>query len=136
MSADKDQEYFADGIAEDIITGLARNQAFFVIARNSSFTYRGGAVDIKQVAGELGVRYVLEGSVRRSGPRVRITAQLIDAATGNHIWAEQFDRQMDDIFAVQDDITASIVGVVTPELIGAEMKRARRKDPANLSAWD
>ncbi|MGO4450333.1 adenylate/guanylate cyclase domain-containing protein [Phyllobacterium sp. TAF24] len=136
MSADKDQEYFADGIAEDIITGLARNQAFFVIARNSSFTYRGGAVDIKQVAGELGVRYVLEGSVRRSGSRVRITAQLIDAATGNHIWAEQFDRQMDDVFAVQDDITASIVGVVTPELIGAEMKRARRKDPANLNAWD
>ncbi|QND55037.1 adenylate/guanylate cyclase domain-containing protein (plasmid) [Phyllobacterium sp. 628] len=136
MSAAKDQEYFADGIAEDIITALARNQSFFVIARNSSFTYRGGAVDIKQVAGELGVRYVLEGSVRRSGARVRITAQLIDAATGNHIWAEQFDRQVDDIFAVQDDITASIVGVVTPELIGAEMKRARRKDLANLDAWD
>lgn len=136
MSAEKDQEYFADGIAEDIITGLSRNQAFFVIARNSSFTYKGGPVDIKQVAGELGVRYVLEGSVRRSGARIRITAQLIDASTGNHIWAEQFDRQLDDIFAVQDDITASIVGVVTPELIGAEMQRARRKDPASLNAWD
>ncbi|MCX8279774.1 adenylate/guanylate cyclase domain-containing protein [Phyllobacterium sp. 0TCS1.6C] len=136
MSADRDQEYFADGIAEDIITGLARHQGFLVIARNSSFTYKGAPVDIKQVAGELGVRYVLEGSVRRGGNRVRITAQLIDAGSGSHIWAEQFDRQIDDLFEVQDDITASIVGVVAPELIGAEMQRARQKDSASLNAWD
>ena len=130
MSAGKDQEYFADGIAEDIITGLSRSHAFFVIARNSSFTYKGGPVDVKQVAGELGVRYVLEGSVRKGGDRMRITAQLIDATTGNHVWAERYDRQLDDIFAVQDEITANIVGVVAPEVIGAEMRRARRKDPA------
>ena len=122
MSAGKDQEYFADGIAEDIITGLSRSHAFFVIARNSSFTYKGGPVDVKQVAGELGVRYVLEGSVRKGGDRMRITAQLIDATTGNHVWAERYDRQIDDIFAVQDEITANIVGVVAPEVIGAEMR--------------
>ena len=136
MSPERDQEYFADGISEDIITELARNQAFFVTARNSSFTFKGKAVDVKQVAGELGVRYVLEGSVRKGGTRVRITAQLIDAATGNHVWAERYDRELDDIFAVQDEITASIVGVVAPELIGAEMRRARRKDPAGMGAWD
>jgi TolB-like protein/class 3 adenylate cyclase/Flp pilus assembly protein TadD len=136
MSAERDQEYFADGLAEDIITGLSRHQSFFVIARNSSFTYKGKAVDVKQVAGELGVRYVLEGSVRKGGSRMRITAQLIDAATGNHVWAERYDRELDDIFAVQDEITASIVGVVAPELIGAEMQRARRKDPARMDAWD
>jgi TolB-like protein/class 3 adenylate cyclase/Flp pilus assembly protein TadD len=132
MSAGKDQEYFADGIAEDIITGLSRSHAFFVIARNSSFTYKGGPVDVKQ----LGVRYVLEGSVRKGGDRMRITAQLIDATTGNHVWAERYDRQLDDIFAVQDEITANIVGVVAPEVIGAEMRRARRKDPASMNAWD
>jgi adenylate cyclase len=136
MSAEQDQEYFADGVAEDIITGLSRNHAFFVIARNSSFTYKGRPVDVKQVAGELGVRYVLEGSVRKGGTRVRITAQLIDATTGNHVWAERYDRELDDIFAVQDEVTASIVGVVAPELIGAEMRRARRKDPASMDAWD
>ena len=136
MSAGKDQEYFADGIAEDIITGLSRSHAFFVIARNSSFTYKGRPVDVKQVAGELGVRYVLEGSVRKGGARMRITAQLIDATTGNHVWAERYDRQVDDIFAVQDEITANIVGVVAPEVIGAEMRRARRKDPASMNAWD
>jgi adenylate cyclase len=136
MSAGKDQEYFADGIAEDIITGLSRSRAFFVSARNSSFTYKGGPVDVKQVAGELGVRYVLEGSVRKGGDRMRITAQLIDATTGNHVWAERYDRQLDDIFAVQDEITANIVGVVAPEVIGAEMRRARRKDPASMNAWD
>ena len=127
MSAEQDQEYFADGVAEDIITGLSRNHAFFVTARNSSFTYKGRPVDVKQVAGELGVRYVLKGSVRKGGTRVRITAQLIDATTGNHVWAERYDRELDDIFAVQDEITATIVGVVAPELIGAEMQRARRK---------
>ena len=136
MSAGQDQEYFADGIAEDIITGLSRSHAFFVIARNSSFTYKGRPVDVKQVAGELGVRYVLEGSVRKGGARMRITAQLIDATTGNHVWAERYDRQVDDIFAVQDEITAHIVGVVAPEVIGAEMRRARRKDPASMNAWD
>jgi adenylate cyclase len=136
MSPGKDQEYFADGIAEDVMTELARNQAFFVTARNSSFTYKGRPVDVKQVAGELGVRYVLEGSVRRSGSRVRITAQLIDAATGNHVWAERYDREIVDIFAVQDDITTSIAGVVAPELLGAEMERARRTDPASMGAWD
>jgi adenylate cyclase len=136
MSAGRDQEYFADGIAEDIITGLSRSHAFFVIARNSSFTYKGRPVDVKQVAGELGVRYVLEGSVRKGGRRVRITAQLIDATSGNHIWAERYDRELDDVFAVQDEITANIVGVVAPELIGAEMRRARRKDPTSMNAWD
>ncbi|HEY5954110.1 MAG TPA: adenylate/guanylate cyclase domain-containing protein [Terrimicrobiaceae bacterium] len=136
MSAGRDQEYFADGIAEDIITGLSRSHAFFVIARNSSFTYKGRAVDVKQVAGELGVRYVLEGSVRKGGNRIRITAQLIDATTGNHIWAERYDREFDDVFAVQDEITANIVGVVAPELIDAEMRRARRKDPTGMNAWD
>jgi adenylate cyclase len=136
MSPDRDQEYFADGISEDIITDLARNQSFFVTARNSSFTYKGKPVDVKQVAGELGVRYVLEGSVRKGGSRVRITAQLIDATTGNHVWAERYDRELDDIFSVQDEIAASIVGVVAPELIGAEMRRARRKDPAGMGAWD
>jgi TolB-like protein len=136
MSEAHDQEYFADGIAEDIITGLARHQGFFVIARNSTFTYKGRAVDVKQVAGELGVRYVLEGSVRKGGSRVRITAQLIDAASGAHVWAERYDRAIGDLFDVQDEITAAIVGVVAPELLGAEMQRARRKDPASLDAWD
>ena len=136
MSAGRDQEYFADGIAEDIITGLSRHHGFLVIARNSSFTYKGGPVDVKQVAGELGVRYVLEGSVRKGGSRMRITGQLIDAATGAHVWAERYDREMDDIFAVQDEITDSIVGVVAPELLGAEMRRARRLDPAGMDAWD
>lgn len=136
MSAEKDQEYFADGIAEDIITELSRHHGFFVVARNSSFTYKGRPVDVRQVAGELGVRYVLEGSVRKGGKRVRITAQLIDATTGSHVWAERYDRELDDIFSVQDEITANIVGVVAPELIGAEMRRVRRKDPASMGAWD
>ncbi len=136
MSPEKDQEYFADGISEDIITELSRNQSFFVIARNSSFTYKGRSVDVKHVAGELGVRYVLEGSVRKGGSRVRITAQLVDATTGAHVWAERYDRELDDIFAVQDEITTSIVGVVAPELLGAEMQRARRKEPAAMGAWD
>ena len=106
MSGDPEQEYFSDGIADDIITELSRSRSLFVIARNSSFTYKGRAVDIKQVARELGVRYVLEGSVRRSGGRVRVVAQLIDAETGNHIWAERYDRALEDVFAVQDEITS------------------------------
>src|SRR6476619_36878 len=108
MSGDPEQEYFADGITEDIITALSHHRWFFVIARNSTFVYKGRAVDVKQVARELGVRYVLEGSVRRAGQRVRITAQLIEAETGNHLWAERFDRELADIFAVQDEITQSV----------------------------
>ena len=136
MSGDPEQEYFSDGIAEDIITGLSRNRGVFVIARNSTFTYKGAAVDARQVARELGVRYVLEGSVRKAGSRVRITAQLVDAATGNHVWAERYDRELEDIFAVQDDITQNIVAAIGPELVSAEIQRARRKDPKRLDAWD
>ena len=136
MSGDAEHEYFSDSIAEDIITALSRFHQFFVIARNSSFTYKGRAVDIKQVADELGVQYVIEGSVRRAGNRVRITAQLIDAATGNHIWAERYDRELDDIFAVQDDITERIVMAVAPELGSTEMARARRKNLPKLGVWE
>ena len=136
LSGDPDQEYFADGIAEDIITALSKFRWFFVIARNSSFTYKGKSVDVKQVAEELGVRYVLEGSVRKAGSRVRISAQLIDAATGNHVWAERYDRELADIFELQDEMTATIVGAIEPELGGAERARAKRKPPDNLDAWD
>ncbi len=135
LSAEPDQEYLADGLAEDIITGLSRFRLFFVIARNSSFTYKGRAVDVKQVAKELGVRYVLEGSVRKAGNRIRVTAQLIDASTGNHIWAERYDRELDDIFALQDEITETIVASVEPELGSVERERALRKPPENLDAW-
>jgi adenylate cyclase len=110
LSGDSEQEYFADGIVEDIITALSRNRAFFVISRNTTFTYKGPAVDVAKVARELGVRYVLEGSVRRAGNRVRITAQLIDAANGHHLWADRYDREMADVFAVQDEIARTIIG--------------------------
>ncbi len=136
MSGDPEQEFFADGMAEEIITALSRYRWFFVIARNSSFTYKGRAVDVTQVAKELGVRYVLEGSVRKAGNRVRVTAQLIDATTGNHIWAEHYDRELDDIFALQDEITEQIVSSIAPELGTAERERARRKPPQSLDAWD
>ena len=136
LSGDPDQEYFSDGIAEDIITGLSRYRWFFVIARNSSFTYKGRAVDVKLVAHELGVRYVLEGSVRKAGNRVRVNAQLIDAVAGHHIWAERYDREVEDIFAVQDGITESIVTAIEPELGAVERERARRKPPDSLDAWD
>jgi adenylate cyclase len=136
MSPDPDQEYFADGMAENIITALSHYRWFFVIARNSSFTYKGRAVDVKQVAQELGVRYVVEGSVRKVGNRVRVTAQLIDASTGNHIWAELYDRELDDIFALQDEITETIVTAIEPELGAVERERAQRKPPDNLDAWD
>jgi TolB-like protein/Tfp pilus assembly protein PilF len=136
MSGDPEQEYFADGIAEDIITGLSRFHWFFVIARNSSFTYKGSAVDVKQVARELGVQYVLEGSVRKGGNRVRITAQLIDALTGRHVWAERYDRDLDDIFAVQDEISEAITTTVAPAFISAEAQRAERKLPESFDAWD
>jgi len=136
ISGDPEQEYFADGIAEDVITALSKFRWFFVIARNSTFTYKGKTVDVKTVAQDLGVRYVLEGSVRKSGKRVRITAQLIDAPTGHHVWAERYDRDLEDIFAVQDEITESIVTSIGPEFLSAEMQRAQRRDVPSLDAWD
>ena len=136
MSGDPEQEYFSDGISEDIITGLSKLRWFFVIARNSSFTYKGKAVHMKQVAEELGVGYVVEGSVRKSGDRVRITAQLNDAATGSHIWAERYDRGLADVFAVQDEITEAIVAAIEPQLYAAENFHAQRKLPDSMDAWD
>jgi len=136
MSGDAEQEYFSEGITEDIITNLSRNRVFFVISRSSSFTYKGSAVDVAKVARELGVRYVLEGSVRRAGNRVRITAQLIDAETGHHLWADRYDREIADVFAVQDEIARTITGELAPGIIAAEMQQARRKDATQLDAWD
>jgi adenylate cyclase len=136
MSGDPEQEYFADGISEDIITALSKLRWFFVIARNSSFTYKGKAVDVKRVARELGVRYVLEGSVRRGGNRVRITAQLIDAATGNHIWADRYDGDLTDVFELQDEITMKVVAAIEPKLLEAEGIRSQNRSPDDLSAWD
>ncbi|WP_407080422.1 winged helix-turn-helix domain-containing protein [Bradyrhizobium roseum] len=136
MSDDREQEYFSDGISEDIITALSKLRWFFVIARNSSFTYKGKAVHMRQVSAELGVRYVVEGSVRRSGDRVRITAQLNDTATGSHIWAEHYDRRLTDVFAVQDEITDAIVAAIEPQIYAAENFRSRRKPPNSVDAWD
>jgi adenylate cyclase len=136
MSGDPEQEYFADGISEDIITGLSKLRWFFVIARNSSFTYKSMAVDVKRVARELGVRYVLEGSVRKGGNRVRITAQLIDAATGNHIWADRYDGELTDVFALQDEITRKVVAAIEPKLLEAEATRSQSRSAENLGAWD
>ena len=136
LSGDPEQEYFADGIAEDIITALARFRWFFVTARNASFSYKGQSPDIRNVSEELGVRYVLEGSVRKAGNRVRITAQLIDGETGNHLWAEKFDRDLDDIFAVQDAITRTVVGAIEPELGKAERERSKARRPDSMDAWD
>jgi TolB-like protein len=136
MSGDQEQEYFSDGISEDIITALSKLRWFFVIARNSSFIYKGKAVHMKQVAEELGVGYVVEGSVRKGGDRVRITAQLNDVATGSHIWAERYDRDLADVFAVQDEITEAIVAAIEPQLYAAENFRARRKSPDSMDAWD
>jgi adenylate cyclase len=136
MGDDSEQEYFADGMVEDITTELSRIRWLFVIARNSTFIYKGQAVDAKRVARELGVRYVLEGSVRRSGNRVRITAQLIDAISGAQIWAERYDRDLKDIFAVQDEITASVAGIIEPALSEAEQQRVLRKPPERLDAWE
>jgi TolB-like protein/Tfp pilus assembly protein PilF len=136
MSGDPEQEYFSDGISEDIITALSKLRWFFVIARNSSFTYKGISVHMKQVADDLGVRYVVEGSVRKSGDRVRITAQLNDVTTGSHIWAEHFDRELTDVFAVQDEITEAIVAAIEPQIYAAENFRSRRKSPNSLDAWD
>jgi adenylate cyclase len=135
MSGDLEQDYFADGITEDITTALSRFRWFFVIARNSTFVYKGKAIDVKQVARELGVRYVLEGSVRKAGNRVRISAQLIDASTGTHLWAERYDRDIADIFAVQDEITEQVAGAIEPELLKSEGTAAIRRTD-NLGAWD
>jgi len=136
MSGDPEQEYFADGVVEDIITALSRFKWLFVIARNSSFTYKGHAVDVKQVGSELGVRYVLEGSIRKSGNRVRVTAQLIDAGTGGHLWADRFDGPLDDIFGLQDQVTGGVVGAISPKLQQAEIDRARGKPTEDLRAYD
>jgi adenylate cyclase len=136
MSGDPEQEYFADGIVEDIITALSRNHALFVIARNSTFTYKGRATDVKQVGRDLGVRYVLEGSVRRSADRVRVTGQLIDTSTGAHLWADRFDGLLKDIFDLQDDITLRVVGAIAPKLEYAEIVRALRKPTESLDAYD
>jgi adenylate cyclase len=135
MSVDPEQEFFADGITEDIITGLSRLKWLFVIARNSTFTYKGKAVDVRQVARELGVRYVLEGSVRASGKRIRITGQLIDAETGKHIWAERYDRQLEDVFAVQDEITESAIAAIEPHLYAQESVRLAGQPPEAISTW-
>ncbi|MGA7997896.1 MAG: winged helix-turn-helix domain-containing tetratricopeptide repeat protein [Bradyrhizobium sp.] len=136
LSGDPEQEYFSDGISEDIITALSKLRWFFVIARNSSFTYKGKPVHMKRVAEELGVGYVVEGSVRKVGDRVRITVQLSDAATGNSIWAERYDRALADVFAVQDEITEAIVAAIEPQLYAAETFRSRRKPPNSMDAWD
>ena len=136
MSGDPEQEYFADGMVEDIITGLSRIKWLFVIARNSSFVYKGRAVDIRQVGRELGVRYVLEGGVRKAGNRLRITGQLIEAETGAHLWADRYDGALEDVFDLQDQITEKVVGIVEPSLQRSEIERARRKHPENLDAYD
>ncbi len=136
MSGDSEQDYFSDGISEDIITALSKLRWFVVIARNSSFVYKGKSIPLKQIADELGVGYVVEGSVRKSGDRVRITAQLSDVATGRHLWAERYDRDLADVFAVQDEITEAIVSAIQPQLYAAENFRAQRKPPDSLDAWD
>ena len=136
MSGDPEQDYFADGMVEDIITGLSRSKSLFVIARNSSFTYKGKAVDIKQVGRELGIRCVLEGSVRKAGNRVRITGQLVDAETGSHIWADRYDSTLEDIFDLQDRVTTSVIGAIAPQLERAEIVRAQRKPTESLQAYD
>ncbi|MEX0346254.1 MAG: winged helix-turn-helix domain-containing tetratricopeptide repeat protein [Rhizobiaceae bacterium] len=136
MSGDAEQEYFADGLTEDMITALSNWRSFPVIARNSVFAYKGKAIDVRTVAGELGARFLLEGSVRTAGGRVRITAQLVDANSGHHIWAERLDRELDDIFDVQDEITHQLAAVVAPELERSEQRRIKAKRPSNLSAWE
>jgi adenylate cyclase len=136
MSGDAEQEFFADGIAEDVITLLSKSRGLFVIARNSTFTYKGQAADIKRVGQTLGVRYVLQGSVRRAGNRVRVTAQLIEATTGGHLWAERYDRDLLDIFAVQDEITASVSAAILPTVERSERDRVAHKPPTSLDAWE
>src|SRR6266568_6654065 len=135
MSGDPEQEFVSDGIAEDVITALSHYPSLFVIARNSTFTYKGRAVDVKQVGRELGVRYVLEGGVRKAGNRIRVTAQLIEAGTSNHVWAERYDRDLADIFAVQDELTEALTTALAPAIADAELRRAMRKPPGSLDAW-
>src|SRR6185312_2630493 len=136
LSGDLEQEYFADGMVDDIITGLARINWLFVIARNSTLAYKGRAVDVKQVGRELGVRYVIEGSVRKAGGRIRVTGQMVDALSGAHVWAERYDRSSGDIFALQDEIAQSAVGAIAPSMRKAEIERVRRKRPDSLDAYD
>jgi adenylate cyclase len=136
MSGDPEQEYFADGLTEDIITALSQYRWFFVIARNSSFAYKGRALDVKQIAGELGVRYVVEGSVRKAAGRVRVTGQLIDTETGAHLWAQRYDRDYADIFAIQDELTQNVVGAIEPEILMGEGRRAINKGTGNLDAYE
>src|SRR4051794_29561510 len=136
LSSDPEQEYFADGVVEDIIAGLSRISWLFVIARNSSFVYKGRAVGVKQVGRELGVRYVLEGSVRKSGDRIRIAAQLVEAQSGTHLWTDRFDRSYSDIFELQDEITMNVIGAIEPNLRKVEVERVKRKRPDNLGAYD
>jgi TolB-like protein/class 3 adenylate cyclase len=136
MSGDPEQEYFADGMVEEIITALSQFKSLFVIARNSSFTYKGQAVDVKRVGRELGVRYVLEGSVRKAGARVRITGQLVDAVTGAHLWADKYDGALDDIFELQDNVTSSVVGIVAPTIEQTEIERAKQKPTDRLDCYD
>jgi len=136
MSGDPEQEYFTDGMVEEIITALSRIRWLFVIARNSSFTYKGQAVDVKQVGRELGVRYVLEGSVRKAGGRVRITAQLIEASSGAHLWADRFDGSLEDVFELQDKVASSIAGVIEPTLQAAEIRLSVERHTSDLTAYD
>jgi TolB-like protein len=136
MSGDPDQEYFVDGMVEEIITALSRIRWLFVIARNSSFTYKGRAIDVTQIGRELGVRYVLEGSVRKAGQRVRITAQLIDAVTGTHLWADRFDGSLEDVFDLQDKVASSVAGVIEPALETSEIRRSERRPTHDLDAYD
>src|SRR5258705_7585668 len=136
MSGDPEQEYFADGMVEEIITALSRIRWLFVIARNSSFTYKGQAVDVKQVGRELGIRYVLEGSVRKAGGRVRITAQLVDALSGAHLWADRFDGLLEDVFELQDKVASSVAGVIEPALQAAETARSAARPTSDLTADD
>ena len=136
MSDNPQQEYFSDGVADDIITELSRNRFLFVVARNSSFSYRGRTINVRQIARELGVRYILEGSVRDNGQRVRVNAQLIDAVAGNHLWAERYDRDRTDVFAVQDEITRAVTIAIEPAISQAELRRALRKPRGSLDAWE
>src|SRR4051794_22519375 len=136
MSGGPDKDYFSDGISEDIITGLSKLRWVMVIGRNSTFSYKGKAAPMRQIAEELGVGYLVEGSVRKGGERVRITAQLNDVATGSHLWAERYDRNIADVFAVQDEITEAIVAAIEPQLYAAENFRAQRKAPGSMDAWD
>src|SRR5438874_11215573 len=136
MSGDPEQEYFVDGMVEEIITALSRIRWLFVIARNSTFTYKGRPIEVKEIGRELGVRYILEGSVRKGGRRVRITAQLIDAETGAHLWADRFDGLIEDVFELQDKIALSVAGVIEPALQAAEMRRSAARPPTDLTAYD